>query len=79
MKFGNLGLSILAIILSILAICFSLPRIELSFDYLGLITGILGVLVTVLIGWNIYAVIDFRQERQDLYNTLMNKRVTFIY
>lgn len=40
MKFGYLGLSILAIILSILAICFSLPRIELSFDYLGLITGI---------------------------------------
>ena len=26
MKFGNLGLSILAIIFSILAICFSLPR-----------------------------------------------------
>ena len=66
MKFGYLGLSILAIILSILAICFSLPRTELSFDYLGFITGILGVLVTVLIGWNIYAVIDFRQEKQRL-------------
>ena len=77
----NVGfiLSILAIILSILAICFYLPRTELSFDYLGFITGILGVLVTVLIGWNIYAVIDFRQENNDLYNTLMNKRVTFIY
>ena len=64
----NVGfiLSILAIILSILAICFSLPRTELSFDYLGLIIGILGVLVTVLIGWNIYAVIDFRQEKQRL-------------
>ena len=64
----NVGfiLSILAIILSILAICFSLPRTELSFDYLGFITGILGVLVTVLIGWNIYAVIDFRQEKQRL-------------
>lgn len=66
MKFGNLGLSMLAIIFSILAICFSLPRTELSFDYLGLITGILGVLVTVLIGWNIYALIDFRQEKQRL-------------
>ena len=66
MKYGYLGLSMLAIILSILAICFSLPRTELSFDYLGFITGILGVLVTVLIGWNIYAVIDFRQEKQRL-------------
>ena len=64
----NVGfiLSILAIILSILAICFSLSRVELSFDYLGFITGILGVLVTVLIGWNIYALIDFRQEKQRL-------------
>lgn len=66
MKNAGFILSILSIILSILVICFSLPRTELSFDYLGLITGILGVLVTVLIGWNIYAVIDFRQEKQRL-------------
>lgn len=66
MKQFTIILSIVAIALSILAICVSLPRAELSFDYLGLITGILGVLVTVLIGWNIYAVIDFRQEKQRL-------------
>ena len=46
-----------AIILSIVAICVALPRMDMSFDYLGLITGILGVLVTVLVGWNIYMII----------------------
>ena len=58
--------SILAIVLSVIAISVSLPRLEVSFDYLGLITGILGVLVTVLLGWNIYTMFDFRQERQNL-------------
>lgn len=43
-----------------------MPRTEMSFDYLGFITGSLGFLVTVLLGWNIYTIFDFRQERQDL-------------
>lgn len=59
-------LSMVAIILSIVAICVALPRTDMSFDYLGLITGILGVLVTVLGGWNIYMVIDFKQEKEKL-------------
>lgn len=66
MRYLNIILSIVAIFLSIIAICVSLPATEISFDYLGLLTGILGVIVTVLIGWNIYAVIDFRQEKQRL-------------
>lgn len=59
-------LSAIAIILSIVAICVALPRTSMSFDYLGLITGILGILVTVLVGWNIYMIIDFRQEKEKL-------------
>lgn len=68
MKANRLTLlvSILAIILSVIAISTSLPRTEMSFDYLGFITGCLGFLVTVLLGWNIYTIFDFRQERQDL-------------
>ena len=68
MKANKLSLlvSILAIVLSVIAISVSLPRFELAFDYLGLITGILGILVTVLLGWNIYTIFDFRQERQKL-------------
>lgn len=68
MKVNRLTLlvSILAIVLSVIAISTSLPRTEMSFDYLGFITGCLGFLVTVLLGWNIYTIFDFRQERQDL-------------
>ena len=68
MKANRLTLlvSILAIILSVIAISTSLPRTEMSFDYLGFITGSLGFLVTVLLGWNIYTIFDFRQERQNL-------------
>ena len=68
MKTNKLSLlvSIFAIVLSVIAISVSLPRFDMSFDYLGLITGILGVLVTVLLGWNIYTMFDFRQERQNL-------------
>lgn len=64
-KFSFL-ISILAIVLGVIAISVSLPRFNMSFDYLGLITGILGVLVTILLGWNIYTIFDFRQERQKL-------------
>lgn len=65
MKVNRLTLlvSILAIVLSVIAISTSLPRTEMSFDYLGFITGCLGFLVTVLLGYTIF---DFRQERQDL-------------
>lgn len=68
MKANRLTLlvSILAIVLSVIAISISLPRTEMSFDYLGFITGSLGFLVTVLLGWNIYTIFDFRQERQNL-------------
>lgn len=66
-KFSFL-ISILAIVLGVIAISVSLPRFNMSFDYLGLITGILGVLVTILLGWNIYTIFDFRQERQKLKN-----------
>lgn len=62
----SLILSSIAIVISIITICLALPRREMSIDYLSLITGILGVLVTVLIGWNIYMIIDFRQEKENL-------------
>lgn len=61
------ALSTIAIVLSIVAICVALPRTDMSFDYLGLITGILGVLVTVLVGWNIFMIIDFKQEKEKLH------------
>lgn len=51
-------LSIAAIICSVVAICVSLPSApELGIDYIGVIVGILSLLVTMLIGWQIWNVI----------------------
>ncbi len=51
-------LSIAAIICSVVAICVSLPSApELGMDYIGVIIGILSLLVTMLIGWQIWNVI----------------------
>ncbi|WP_308744842.1 hypothetical protein [uncultured Bacteroides sp.] len=51
-------LSIAAIICSVVAICVSLPSSpELGMDYIGVIIGILSLLVTMLIGWQIWNVI----------------------
>ena len=62
-----LGLSVIAIVISIIAICISCPHIpELGFDYQGVIVGILALLVTVLIGWNIYNIIDFNKKAEEL-------------
>ena len=63
---GAFILSSVAIVLAIIAICVSMPRADVSVDYLGMITGMLGILVTVLIGWNIYTIIDFKQEQEKL-------------
>lgn len=38
--------------------------ISLAIDYSGIMVGILGALCTVLIGWQIYNIIDFNQREQ---------------
>lgn len=59
----SLGTSLIAIILSIVAICNIYPR-ELGIDYLGWIVGILALLTTVLLGWNIYTIIDIKESHK---------------
>lgn len=59
-------LSIVAIICSIVAICISLPSTsELGIDYIGVIVGILSLLVTILIGWQIYNAITIEKKIKD--------------
>lgn len=54
-----LGLSMVSLLISIIAICIAGYRTpELGFDYQGVIVGILSLLVTILIGWQIYSMID---------------------
>lgn len=47
--------------MSTVAMCRSFPRIY-GIDYIGVIVGILSLLVTILIGWNIYTVVDFNRK-----------------
>ena len=62
-----LGISVIALMVSIIAICVAGYRApELSVDYLGVIVGVLALLVTVLIGWNIYTLIDIDRIRKEI-------------
>ena len=60
------GVSIVALIIAIVALCRTCPRtVSLSFDYLGVIIGVLSVLVTAVIGWNIYSILDIKGLRSE--------------
>ncbi len=52
-------------IVSILALCRSFCReAAIGIDYSGILVGILSALVTVLIGWQIYSLIDFSKREE---------------
>lgn len=49
-------------IISITSLCRTFYRnIDLTVDYIGIIVGILAILCTVLIGWQIYVLVDVRR------------------
>lgn len=60
-------LSITSFVFSIVSLCNSNERI-LNVDYIGIIGSILGATVTVLIGWNIYSIIDFKDTRKRIFS-----------
>lgn len=69
-------LSIAAIICSVVAICVSLPSApELGIDYIGVIVGILSLLVTMLIGWQIWNVIAIDKK---IRNEVNKARSSFV-
>lgn len=52
--------------ISVATLCRSFYRdIGLSFDYIGIMVGILSALCTVLIGWQIYSLIDFNKREEN--------------
>ena len=53
----------------------SCPTMEYYFDYYGVIVGILSLLITLLIGWNIHSVIDIKShvEKIKKYSTKVEK------
>lgn len=57
------AVTLLNLAINIICICRMFPRSSnLSIDYLGLIVGILGLLVTVLIGWNIFYALELKKD-----------------
>lgn len=80
-----LSISIISLIFSVFALFPSIPRLlnndNLQFDYIGLIIGILSIFVTVLIGWNIYQLIDFRDKKEQVneLKVKMTKELNYIH
>lgn len=54
----------------IILLCVICPRVNnLGFDYIGVVVAILALLVTLLIGWNIWSMIDIKGIRKE-FDTL---------
>lgn len=64
----NSLISIVAIVISFVAIGKEAPAQGLDFDYIGAIVGVLSFLVTVLIGYQIYTVINVKEELKEVSN-----------
>lgn len=52
-------------IATVFILCNGFPR-QSQFDYIGVIVGILALLVTLLIGWNIYSIININHLENKL-------------
>lgn len=62
----SLAISTVALIASFVAVARLAPTQGIDFDYLGVIIGILSFLVTLLIGYQIYTVIDVKEELKEV-------------
>lgn len=60
----------LSVVFGLIALCRSWCSTSVTIDYMGIIVGILSLLVTTLIGWNIYNLIDLRKEKEILSRTI---------
>lgn len=57
------GISLLAVTISIIALFISCLRCEpLEMDWMSVLVSILSILVTLLIGWQIYSVLDIKKN-----------------
>lgn len=53
--------------ISVISLCNMYPRnVNLNIDYLGVIVGVLGILFCVLIGWNIFSVVNINNMAEDI-------------
>lgn len=70
-------LVVVTIILDIIILCRTFPRTvdeqNLSIDYIGIIIGILSLLVTLLIGWQIWKTIEIDKKIEKAIQTERDK------
>lgn len=72
------AVGLIAIVVSIIAISVALVyKQPITADWLGVLVGILSLLVMLLIGWNIYSVIDLNRLKNDteILNNTIDKEV----
>lgn len=55
------------LVCSLIALCRTFPTSP-CFDYMGIIVGVLSLLITVLMGWNIFTVIDMKNLKEETEN-----------
>lgn len=55
-------LSIISAVVCVCVLCKVAPRQVVGFDYMGVIVAIFALLVTSLLGWQIYNAIEFKKE-----------------
>ena len=61
---------IINFIINIILLCLTFPRSSgLGFDYIGVLIAIISLLVVVLLGWNIYTLIDVKSIKTE-YNRI---------
>ena len=53
-------------VVAIFLLCNDYPNIRSGIDYLGVIIGILAILVTLLVAWNIYSAIGIEKKAEDV-------------
>lgn len=78
----TLILSAISIMVSVAALCRTYPHTSgLGMDYQGIIVGVLALLITVLIGWQIYTTINIKEELKDIKDLRkeINKQERDIY
>ena len=63
----TIAICTITMLLSITTLCVSLLRCEpITADWLGILVGVLSFLVTVLLGWQIYALFDIREIQKEV-------------
>lgn len=69
-KYISIITSIIALIFSVIAVCVAAWRSpHLAFDYQGVIVGVLSLLVTALIGWQIFNVVEVNKKVSGIKET----------